>query len=263
MRFVFLVLISFNLSASVILEQDWLSAYKITQKHPVYRSGEMILRPSGTFQLLFALHYFDQQGHAQQDCIWYKVPSIDSLGELRVTQGKTKCESWLENIRYKLEGVRSLNYAIEINQVSFQFTNNEAKLRSFKYRLPNLPRPQQKVLFDSSVMVREYNGVFFLSPQSSAEKIIGLPTPLQDQDCSLLDGSCQRCAEGVIKIYDADESRYRCGIDRCGEKGERACFRGGEWKKERVKPTCRMNPWHLYCQQGLSLQCEGELGFCR
>lgn len=255
--------LSSPLLASVNLEQEWLSVYKISQRHPVYRSGELIQRPAGTFQLLFSLHYFNSAGISQQDCIWFRVPDPDKRGELRVTQGQDKCESWLENIRFTLDRIRSLRFTFESNQLTFQFTNDQAKLRSLQFRLLNLPQAKKSGLFDSSVQKREFKGVFFLSPHSESETLKGLPTPLLDQDCSFETGTCQRCAQGVIKIYAGDETRYKCGIDRCGEKGEFACFRGREWKREREKPSCRLNSWHLYCQQGLRLECEGELGFCR
>ncbi len=259
-----ILLIFFFHSAHSHVRQDWLSVYKITQEHPVYRSGEPIQRPGGTYQLLMVLHFIDGEGSTQRDCIWYRLPQDENLGVLKVIRNQKECRDWLESPVWEISDIRSLTFKRESQKLIFEYTTKEAQLKVEKFELLNLPDSQTFQAFQSSHQKRSIRGVFFLSPRSTAQSLSLKVAALRDQaECSFTDGSCQRCPQGVVKVWDADRPHYKCGIDHCGEKGELACLRGFEWKREREKPTCRLNPWHLYCQQGLRLECEGELGFCR
>ena len=260
--FLFLVMLAKPLQADV--REDWLSVYKITQRHPIYISGEPLQRPQGTFQLLMALHFVDRHGKPRRDCLWYRLPSGESLGLLKVIRSESECRDWNSVAHWEIPEIRSFSFKLQGHGLSFEFTNPEAQLKLEKFSFLNLPVPRTLERFMSSPSARQVRGVFFLGPHSHVEKVsLSLPALATGIECSFVAGTCQRCVEGVIQVADPDRPHFKCGIDRCGEKDQLACRRGFEWKREREKPTCRRDPWHLYCQQGLRLECEGELGFCR
>ena len=259
---VLLLLLAYSLQAGV--REDWLSVYKITQRHPVYVSGEPLQRPQGTFQLLMALHFIDASGKSKRDCVWYRLPSGESLGLLKIIRSETECRDWNGVAFWEISEVRSFSFKLQDHGLSFEFTNHEAQLKLEKFSFLNLPVPRTLDRFQSSPPVRQVRGVFFLSPHSQVVNVsLSHPALAAGVECSFSAGTCQRCAQGVVKVADLDRPHFKCGTDRCGEKNQLACRRGFEWKREREKPTCRLEPWHLYCQQGLRLECEGELGFCR
>lgn len=246
------------------LHEDWLSVYKLTQRHPIYRSGEPIQRPQGTYQLLMALHSVSPEGVTQRDCVWYQLPSGETLGVLKIIRSQQPCRDWQAAALWEITDVRSLSFKLTDHSLAFEYTNAQAQLKIEKFRLLNLVATSLPERFQSSTPKRVQRGVFFLAPQTKLEKLSLSAAPIgSGVECSFAEGTCQRCREGVVRVLDPDRPRFKCGIDRCGEKNELACLRGFEWKREREKPTCRRDPWHLYCQQGLRLECEGELGFCR
>ncbi len=243
---------------------DWMSVYKISRQHPVYRSGEPILRPEGTYQLLMALHFISKEGEVKQDCIWYRLPNAELMGLLKVIRGAKECKDWNEDSVWEIDEIRSFSFKLESQKLSLEYTTQDAHLKVLKFSFLNLPKEKSYDLFQSSTTNRQIRGVFFLAPYSESETITHPNQSIENEAlCSFLDGSCQRCSQGVISVSDADKPRFKCGVDRCGEKDALACLRGYNWKREREKPTCRRDPWHLYCQMGLRLECEGELGFCR
>jgi hypothetical protein len=73
--------------------------------------------------------------------------------------------------------------------------------------------------------------------------------------------SCDQCRYGwyeVVPTKCALSGDKFCGIDKCGEKGFPACFRGYKFDKRQIFSGCTPENNSAFCQKGLSVICDSK-----
>lgn len=71
--------------------------------------------------------------------------------------------------------------------------------------------------------------------------------------------SCERCRYGWFEVVPTKcplAGDKFCGVDRCGEKGHPACFRGLKFERGLGFSGCNPENKSAFCQKGLTLVCD-------
>jgi hypothetical protein len=244
------------------LSLRWASAFSIGDKHEFYQNNQVMIEPSDTYQLIFSIKYISGQPYeVKNDCVWIKIPG-ESLGQILV-ETTSDCQK-RNQPQVVWDHLKSIQFELNENSLKLLVSLENGRVKTQHIQFLNVPKKQKFKLFDSSVPNREYKGVFFLAPNPSEEFKASQNRELADDEaCKLEDQTCLKCKNNFYKIGDKDNIQYFCGNPRCGEKNRPACPRGEKWQRKRDLFSCRLNPEHLYCGPNLTLECQGELGFCR
>lgn len=229
------------------LRQSWLGRVKVDEVHQGYRANEAVLAPAGTWQTLFAV-VLSKEKH----CVHAKVPVKSKRGELRIVVvplNQTCLGSWESAAMWERRDLRSLQFFAAQAELRLAWTGEDGRVQSLSSRLPDI------------------RGVFFYPPNSTSHDIgIKLVGEINDvfpaNPCTFTEGTCQLCRYGVYRVKGAEPEFY-CGIDRCGEANQPACQRGIRWQKSRGPFSCRGQNDHVFCDQGLRVECQGEVALCR
>jgi hypothetical protein len=234
-------------SAEKLPMEAWATGIEIADRHSTFRNSELLLEPAGTWQTIFGVIL---PGHKIAEywrhCVHVKLPRNREAGIIRVTaQGmEESCQGqWDENILWETQDVRQVQFSLEGKEIRLWW--DDGRPHAFRTRL------------------QEMSGVFLLSPEVTTGKWPAPPPLLADETpCKFEDGTCQRCRRGVVRIVGTKPS-YLCGVDRCGEKDRPACPRGTRWQRTRGPFTCRGENSHVFCNEGLKVECLGDQAFCR
>ena len=229
------------------LRQHWLGRVQIAERHPGYQDGESLRAPGGTWQTLFTV-ILSEEKH----CVHGHIPVKGQAGELKIVSIKLNescANSWEKSSLWERQKLRSIQFVANNEEIKLWWSDSEGRVHSLSSKIPLI------------------KGVFFYPPNIS-ESAVKVPLVGQLQDvyptnpCRLEDGSCQLCRYGVYRVQNATPEYY-CGIDHCGETNMPACLRGTRWQKSRGPFTCRTNNDHVFCAEGLRVECLGEVAFCR
>lgn len=234
------------LAAENLPMDQWSTGIQVTDRHATFRNGELLVQPAGTWQTLFGVIL---PGHKIAEywrhCVHVRLPRNRQSGAIRVTaQGmEDSCQAqWDKNILWETEGVRQVQFSQEGKEIRLWW--DDGRTHSIRTHL------------------QEVSGVFLLSPHSLKSKWPAPPPLLADDTaCKFEDDTCQRCRRGVVRIV-GDKPSFKCGIDRCGEKEQPACPRGKRWQRSRGPFTCRGDNSHVFCAEGLTVECQGDQAFC-
>lgn len=268
------LLMSFMISAKPT--GRWMTALEVVEKHEFYQNNEVILKPKGSWQTLFAVIYTDGQLRRKKDCVYYRVPSEEpGILKIKTIDSKGSCEEHLfQPGDEEISGLKSLQYSITDQDISLYLTHQKFKIERWNVPLLNIhKRPSPRPLLSSA----EYRSpkMIFLSPsnkdlKTELPKKIGL---LQDNekchhisdDCKELAPSrCHECPEGWSEIPNGCPVGPKvCGVHRCGLKHQPACRRGLKYqRKDEKKFDCRIDNGFAYCSKGHSIQCQGSEAWC-
>jgi hypothetical protein len=218
---------------------SWIYANKVEN----IRHMGKIDRPQGIEINLLNVTVIDSSMHTYRDCLYYKVPFKDRLGELkllRIKEGDCPLVSSDEAL-IKLDRINELNlsfnkYLLELNIIRGK--NN------FKWSIPfhNLYYPSKHRPFFSESENKLLPGIHFVKPGNFENStLIGKKENRYslnntsvcfntDSECNNVgENNCYRCRFGQFRVVDyrcPKKPRKFCGISHCGEKNEPACPRG-------------------------------------
>lgn len=271
MKFFMLAFLSFSIFAD---EPDhWSYILGIQEKHEFYQNDEKIVRPKDAWQLLFSLNYIDSKLKNLKDCVFYKVPGMES-GTLKI---KTisfldKCESYLISPGDKeIIGIKHLYFSVMDDSVKVSFSKNDFKEYLWEAKVQRTNHSMKSKLHLSSADFKNPK-IIFLSPEIKLIKLRTAQFLDKDKICHDINDDCMEvtpsncflCKDGWYEIPNGCPigPKY-CGPHICGSKNRPACRRGMKWQNKESENDCRTDSSFAYCSKGLSVYCEGRKAFCR
>lgn len=267
-----LLMLFFCLNVFSASPAHWDYIVGIQDKHEFYQSGEDITKPENSWETLFSLVYLDRNFNHNKDCIFYKVPGVET-GRLKFkTVGATEsCEKYrfrpgdteIADLKSLVFETGSKKLILNLTYTDFKTETIEAKIIG-QFERPKLQQGISSAEFKSPKVI-------FLSPKSSRS---GAKLELKDgsichevnDECEEKGAStCSQCENGFYEIPNGcmKGPKY-CGSIKCGLKGNPACRRGYKFQREDIETfDCRVNSNFAYCAEGLSVFCEGKRAYCR
>ncbi|MGE3610347.1 MAG: hypothetical protein AB7I27_12215 [Bacteriovoracaceae bacterium] len=266
-----LLLASLNLFADG--PDYWNSALEVVEKHEFYKNNELITKPSGTWQTLFALIYPSKELEIIKECVYYKIPSQeDGVLKTKRMKKEDRCDQYLLSEGDQIwPNVKALQFFLDEKSLAINLTFEKYKTEKWNYTFINLfKRPGPNLLQSSS----EFKSpkVIFLAPVSSPIKTKTLALNKNSKICHTINDDCQeqapstcsKCPEGWYEIPNGcPQGPKYCGILECGGRNQPACRRGMRYQMQDKKFECRTDSSFAYCSKGLNVVCEGALAFCR
>lgn len=261
-------LITLNIYAAPV---HWSGAQEVRERHEFYRENEVITKPKGTWQTLFAVVFVDRTLKLQKDCVYYRVPGeTDGALKLRALGLDESCETHIDEPGdTELQHLKSLQFSLGTELV-LHFTGD--RFRSTRWVVPMLNRGAKKEpeLFMSSAEYRSPKLIFLApvrkGPASTAKvaKSGELCHAVSDDCKEVSPSTCEQCAEGWYEVPNgcAQGPKY-CGVASCGQKNRPACRRGMRWQRLRKRFECTTDQSFVFCAPGLTVQCEGARAYCR
>ena len=249
---------------------QWTGALEIVDRHEFYKDDEPIEKPKGSWETLFSVKYAARNLRLIKDCVFYHVPGIDKA-ELRI---KTVTASVACDIR--AAGIKENSWK-DLEAVTFSANPSEAKLHlrysKTKTETWSVEIPKQRAVVEPKLLESssdfKTSSILFLaktrddSPVESLKdgeacfKVSELCEPLASSQCHL-------CSNGWYEIPTGCKSGPKfCGSIDCGSKNQPACLRGKRYQRRAAQYECRRDSSFAYCQKGLTIQCEGNLAYCR
>lgn len=249
----------------------WSTVTSVTERHEFYKNNEVILRPTDTWQTLFAVIYPDRSLNQQKDCIYYRVPGNES-GILKVTNVSLEklCDTALEEKpALELRDLKALQFAVTDNDISLYITRSDYRITNWSFPLMNKfshVKPRETLSsaeFKASKMI-------FLAPLTTLEESPVLS--MDEKKCHVINDDCEEISASTCHLcsqgwYEAPNGcpqgpKY-CGLKGCGGKNQPACRRGMKYQRMRKKFECREDTSFAYCNPGLMIQCVGAEAWCR
>lgn len=250
----------------------WANLLKLSERHEFYKDHEAIVSPKDSWQNLFSVLYVDRDLTKLKDCIFYRVPGVDTgVLKIKTITAGDNCENYLLQPGDKeLVDVTSLQYSIldskftidisfkdyrtdkwtGVFQGAFQKPVPKMSMSSAEFKTPKL------ILLAPKSQLKEAKQVF-LKKGTLCHNI--------NEDCEEKSTSiCGSCEEGWYEVPNgcAVGPKY-CGRAVCGGKDEPACRRGMKWQRKEEPFECRVDSSFAYCNKGLTVQCDGKKAFCR
>jgi hypothetical protein len=249
----------------------WATTLEVRERHEFYRDNEVILKPKGTWQTLFAVIYPNEKMNLIKECAFYKVPA-EKPGEFKIKQIdiEKSCELFVEE-RGDLEvkDLKALQFSLD-KSIVIHFTYVDFKTTKWEIPLVSQSKTNVPKILTSSAEYRSPEIILLAS--NSSDKKSHMKT-LRDgelchsigDDCEELSSSeCQLCASGWYEVPNGCSSGPKyCGLHMCGKKNQPACRRGFKYQRVDQKNECRKDPSFAYCSPGLTIQCEGARAYCR
>ncbi len=270
---IFFYIFSFILSLQADVPNHWSYIYEIHDRHEFYQNDEIIVKPKDSWQTLFSLTYIDRDLTAVKDCVFFKVPGVDSgTIKIKTIHLNDKCDDYLlKNGEKEIAAIKSLKYSIKENGIELTFIKDSNKKENLTIQLNKKNKKLQNLFGLSSA---EYKSAKFilLAPKtnlkpSSRETYLKVGSECLEvnDDCEIKSPSqCHRCEKGWYEIPNGcSHGPKYCGQLSCGGKNQPACRRGMKWQKSNDEFDCRTNSTFAYCSRGLSIQCEGRKAYCR
>ncbi|HXH76463.1 MAG TPA: hypothetical protein VNJ08_15935 [Bacteriovoracaceae bacterium] len=250
----------------------WSTLLEIRERHEFYQDNEVISKPKGAWQTLFAVIYPDRALKLHKDCVYYRVPGeLPGVLKLKAAPLEKSCESFMD-LPGDLEviNLKSLQFSFS-NELIMHFTF--ADYRSLKWTIPlmNQFKSETPAPFTSSAVYRAPKLTLLAPVRPVTEKKEVLKqTPnelchsINDECEELQPSACHQCSDGWYEVPNGCQQGPKyCGSQSCGLKNQPACRRGMKHQRVRKKYECRIDSSFAYCAPGLTVQCEGSRAFCR
>jgi hypothetical protein len=252
----------------------WSNTIEIVEKHEFYKNNEVITKPENSWQVLFAVVYRDSNMVTFKDCLFYRVPGLESgILKLKTISAEKSCSEFIfTEGQQEWTGLKSLQFSIENSFLSLNITNSKYETEKWDIPFFNVyQRPIPKILSNSA----EYRSpqFIFLNPHKGNEPITpqkGLA--LKDKTiCHNVTDTCEekspsvcyQCEHGWFEIPNGCQQGPKfCGPSECGLKHQPACRRGMKYQRKTAEFDCRSDQSFAYCAKGLSIQCQGNLPYC-
>jgi hypothetical protein len=263
----------------------WVS--KVVEKYSFISEGR-IKGTSGTWITLLKLRSLSSPSEVSNYCFVYRIPDKkNSNGLLRfVIQNKGTCEDiYYQNEGIEFQEIESLWLEESLQEcslrLSFRIQNKKRRL-CLKFLNIEAQDSGDKTMGDSSAILREHRGLIQLphlklaypskrlalhgsiSDRFQSEKKPFLCHQVSSQCASLSQNTCDQCRWGWVEVIDSEcktaGSKY-CALDRCGQKGEPACFRGWKHLGQQAKTYCEQKELG-FCREGLMLHCDQGILKC-
>jgi len=269
--FIFIFLFSFLGHAAPPTHWDYL--VELSNQHEFYKENELIIRPKDSWQSMFDFIYIDRNFKTLKDCVYFRVPGNEAgVLKVKTVSREEKCRDFLLSPGDK-----------EWKDIkTFQFNSGENKLvfdigfqgfRSEIWEIRFQPKPVQKEAGMSLSSAEFKSSKFFLlAPVHTKSETSTVAFPPADSLCHNINDDCQEvsqttchdCREGWYEVPNGcSQGPKYCGRHLCGSKGRPACRRGMEWQGKEEPFDCRTDSSFAYCNNGLSVQCEGLKAYCR
>lgn len=273
MNFLILLLLSFISYAQPPIQ--WSSMVEVRERHEFYKDNEVITKPANSWQTLFAVVFVDRNLSLHKDCVFYKVPSQEETGTLKIIYSdvNTSCDSQIEKTGDRVEDkIKALQFSFSLKNLIMHFT--DSNFRTTQWKIPmasTYQRPRPKLFLSSA----EYRSpkITLLAPvrsnsqRSRPKTIEGLCHKIDETTCQeAAPSTCLLCPRGWYEIPNGCMTGQKYCVKTiftCGGRNQPACRRGMKWQREDKKFDCRMDSSFAYCSPGHSIQCQGPEAFCR
>lgn len=252
----------------------WMAAREVSWASEHYRQNMAILTPKGTWQAILRVNFLDQNLNEVSDCVFYRVPSENEEGKLKVVANPEikSCQGLLAEEGY-VEFEDIINFGYEYNDSLKSKENLILKIdtHDFKYDFLNLKKKIKKhELLNSSASQTKIKGAVISSEinYKKEEVILKEGTICFDvqNDCKVIKkDECHLCEKGYYQtVSSACPRLFRkvCGKDRCGTKNNPACLRGYMASGLDPKAYCIQGSPVGICQKGLRVVCINNTLFC-
>jgi len=251
----------------------WSSALKITERHEFYQNNEVLSKPKGAWQTLFAIVYPDASLNLFKDCVFYKVPG-DGPGILKIKSMDVSdsCENYQEKSgNTEIQNLKALQFSLGDSEIILNFTLPD--FRNTRWRIPlvnDFTKSSPRMLMSSA----EFKAPKLILLATKKEITSTSHVPKKEdkslchdvrEDCQEVSPStCGQCPNGWYEAPNGcPQGPKFCGVMECGLKNAPACRRGMRFQRERKKFSCRVDSSFAFCAPGLSIQCLGDQAWCR
>jgi hypothetical protein len=269
MKFLFFLLFMSHWSLAAAPGQ-WAAAQAITERHEFYKDDEAMEKPKGSWEHLFSIRFPSRNLRNLKDCVYYRVPGIEKA-ELRIRTfpDATKCDLKAPALKeIVVTDLKSMIFSANDSEAKLHLRFSKNKSETWTIETPAKQAESGPKLLQSS------------SDYKSASVLL-LSKTLDDSPAQLLkDGEacfkvselcapmgeslCQHCANGWYEIPTGCKTGPKfCGTVDCGTRNQPACLRGKKYQRRDAEYECRRDSSFAYCQKGLTLQCEGNMAYCR
>lgn len=257
MGWLFVILSVVSLASPV---ERWENMLNIVEQHEFYKNNEVINHPKDSWEALMGITYIDKDLRLHKDCVFYKVPG-DELGILKIktTNLETSCDKLkLEKPDEEWREIKSFQFSINLQNMFFHLTFNKFKAQRWDIeRLNSNIDRNSKIISLSTIQSHKGTKLKLLKDGSWCHSI-------SDECIETQIYRCDECAQGWFEVPNGCKVGPKmCGHIKCGEKNAPACRRGMTYQGQSKKYDCRIDSSFAYCEDGLTVQCEGHLAYCR
>ena len=250
--------------------EQWTAALEIVDRHEFYKDDEPIDKPKGSWELLFSVKYPSRDLRMIKDCVFYRVPGLERAElRLRTLPASTACDLNAPSIQETaVSELESVIFSANTSEAKLHLRFSKTKSETWSVELPAHGQAQAPGLLDSSSGVRSASVVLLSKLRDDSKALIlkdGEACFKVSELCQPTSASqCHLCATGWYEIPTGCKSGPKyCGSIDCGTKNQPACLRGKKYQRKNAEYECRRDSSFAYCQKGLTIQCEGNLAFCR
>jgi hypothetical protein len=250
----------------------WYSELRVTEQHEFYSPLEIISKPAGSWEQLFAVSYPGADLSRIKDCLFYRVPTETGLGVLKlktIAMDRPCDEVKLHQGDRLWPDIKALQFAVTAEQLLVHITYPGYRLERWSFPLVKRTVTAAPTKLMSSAKFRGPKLIFLSSeaaPSHRAELLAdGEICHGVNEDCQVVGASrCSDCASGWYEIPNGClvGPKY-CGPQVCGGANQPACRRGMRWQGKSEKFDCRVDSSFAYCAVGLNIQCQGNQAYCR
>ena len=271
MSFILFILTSMTVIAAE--PTHWSHLLDISEQHEFYPSNEPIVKPTNSWQTLFAFNYIDQRFQRLKDCVFYKVPGVDP-GELKLKtiSPMEKCDSYLlKEGDSLLKNIKILQFSVGESKVTFDMSFSDFRSEKWEASLQKKYTRPEPSMHLSSAEFKSPKVIFLAAGKkidgAKSGEFLKENTLCHDinEDCAEVEASkCDQCAKGWYEVPNGCSTGPKyCGTLSCGLKNGPACRRGMIWQKVNEAFDCVTNSTFAYCAEGLTVYCEGKKAYCR
>lgn len=278
---IFFTTLAFAVEEMAWPKEQWMTTVEFLQLRPEQQVG-------ASWKPFLKLTFMDSQtANFRAHCIHLKKP-IENQVELQIVEipPHLSCpEAEPKGELILAAKVGHFSWEEKNDGLKFTYSDEKRAGKNITIKFLNKEFRSRPVLFHSSAPRRVIKGLFFLSPSLHKENEASTIQPrlngeFEDRlvnktaqvcrqvtnECVLVgQDECHLCRYGWFEVPNgcAKEKLKFCGVDRCGKKGEPACLRGYRYQRSRLaKMDCTVDDSFAFCEQGLSIQCEGHLAIC-
>jgi hypothetical protein len=250
---------------------QWSAAYKVSQQHEFYAPNEIIAKPAGSWQLLFALTYWGQNVTPIKDCIFFKVPGEEpGVLKYKTTVADGNCEDYLQRPGDRQwEGIKALQFSIADEQINLSLTYSGFRQQRWRIQLdsragaavPERLMSSAQFKVGRIIVLAHHPGTLDAAAMGQDGEVCH---EVRD-NCEVVAAStCSDCQHGWYEVPNGCPVGPKfCGAQSCGGKNQPACRRGMKWQRQKKIFDCRQDQSFAYCSSGFNLQCEGAHAYCR
>jgi hypothetical protein len=246
----------------------WNFATKISWENSHYKGLEKILSPKGTYQSIFEIEFVDKNFNKSYDCIQFYIPKKDFDGELSIVPNPKHedCSKLITSQSYaKIKEIK--NFGFEIDSDVLKLKVDEFR---FEYKLLNFLKQIKPTLLDSSIIPSTLDGILIASnisysKQNPLIKDGSICYDIDDECNELLTNKCSDCKGGFFEVIASKcgvKRKRVCGVNKCGEKNQYACFRGYLASGIDPKNYCIADSPVGFCNENLKVVCINNVLMC-